>query len=69
MRKRSFCWRVLLVVIIGISLGGCASIERLCGHEAEKEQVMAQRQPEAVQPAPQRPPEPAKPVPPKKDRN
>jgi len=67
MRKRSF-WRVLLVLIIGLSLGGCASMEEWCGHKAEKEQIVAtQRPPEVVQPTP--PPPAAKPVPPKKDRN
>lgn len=57
----------MLVVVIGISLGGCASIERWCGHQEEKEQIIAQPQPE-VRPTPP-PPPPVKPVPPKKDRN
>lgn len=70
MRKRSF-GRVLLVVIIGMTLGGCASVQEWCNQDAKKEAaIAAARPPAVVQEAPQRPPAVVQPAPlPKKDRN
>ncbi len=74
MKKRSF-GLALFFIFIGMTLGGCASMnarmQEFCGHEKEKAEIVAQYSPPAVvQPAPERPPAPVQPVPPpKKDRN
>jgi hypothetical protein len=73
MRKRLF-GLALFFIFIGITLGGCASMnarmQEYCGHEKEKAEVVAQYSPPAVvQPAPYRPPAEVPVPPPKKDRN
>ena len=68
MKKRLF-GRALLVVFIGLTLGGCASMAEFCSQDAKRDAEMASA-PAVAQPAPPRQPEPARPVPPpKKDRN
>jgi hypothetical protein len=61
MRKRSF-GRLLLVVIVGITLAGCA-----CGQQMAAETPPPYTPPAVVQPAPQPPPAVAPPL--KQDRN
>lgn len=73
MRKRSF-GLALLFIFIGVTLGGCASMnarmQEYCGHKKEKAEIVAQYSPPpAVQPAPYRPPPVAPTPPPKRDRN
>jgi len=59
----------LLVVIISMTLGGCASMREMCGMEKEQRQVIeaSQTPPAVVRPAPQPAVVPV--PPPKKDRN
>jgi hypothetical protein len=67
MRKRLF-GLVFFVVIVSMSLGGCASLREMCGTEKEQQKVIeaAQPPPPVVRPAPP----PAAPAPPpKKARN
>jgi hypothetical protein len=71
MRKRSV-WRVLLVVIIAMTLGGCASMRSWCSQDAKKEaEIASMPPPAAVREEPPRKPAAAQPAPvvPKKDRN
>jgi len=69
MRKGLF-GLALLVVIMSMTLGGCASLQDMCGTEKEQKKIIeaSQPPPPVVQPAPQRP-APAPVPPPKKDRN
>ena len=70
MRKRSF-GIALFVVVIAMTLGGCASMQAWCNQDAKKEaEIAAARPPAVVQEAPPRPPAVVQPAPmPKKDRN
>ena len=57
-----------LFVIIGVSLGGCASMREMCGTEKEQKKIIeaSQPPPAVVKPAP---PPAVVPPPPKKARN
>jgi hypothetical protein len=68
MKKRLF-GLVLLVVIVSMSLGGCASLQEMCGTEKEQQRVIeaSQPPPAVVRPAPPPAVVPAPPL--KKDRN
>ena len=59
----------LLVVIMSLTLGGCASLQDMCGTEKEQKKIIeaSQPPPAAVKPTP--PPAVVQPPPPKKARN
>lgn len=67
MRKGLF-GLALLVVIMSLTLGGCASLREMCGTEKEQQKIIeaSQPPPAAVRPAP---PPAVVPPPPKKARN